>query len=78
MKDKSMKCRLCGVTIMNPGNGQKYCKDCSHWLNTTGRPSHQKKKESTKKTGPSLSEIMHEATKEGLQYVEYCKKHGLY
>lgn len=26
----------------------------------------------------TLSEIMREADKEGLQYASYCKKHGLY
>ena len=77
MKDKSIKCALCGVTVYNPANGQKFCKDCAHWRNTTGRPNHQKKPTDTKRKGPSLTEIMHEATKEGLQYAAYCKKHGL-
>lgn len=36
---------------------------------------NQKKKEKYK--GPSLQEIMKAATAEGLQYAEYCKKHGL-
>lgn len=31
-----------------------------------------------KYTGPTLQEIMREAAKEGLQYAEYCKKHGLH
>lgn len=37
-----------------------------------------KPKEKKKYEGPSLQEIMHEATKEGLQYAAYCKKHGLH
>lgn len=37
-----------------------------------------KPKAKKKYEGPSLQEIMHEATKEGLQYVAYCKKHGLH
>lgn len=37
-----------------------------------------KPKVKKKYEGPSLQEIMHEATKEGLQYVAYCKKHGLH
>ncbi len=33
-----------------------------------------KPKAKKKYEGPSLQEIMHEATKEGLQYAAYCKK----
>lgn len=42
------------------------------WRNSTGRSTEEKPKKLT------LSEIMREADKEGLQYASYCKKHGLY
>ena len=45
-------------------------------VETPYRVTCQRRKKSLKKL--TLSEIMREADKEGLQYASYCKKHGLY
>lgn len=75
-----INCRLCGKYVPKPANGQIYCEECGKMLRKDKHhefyEARRQKKSKTSK--PSLSEIMHEATKEGLQYVEYCKKHGLY
>lgn len=70
---KVYRCVICSAPIMDEAPNKKYCPDCAAWIEKS-----RKAKKNIEKNGPSLSEIMHEATKEGLQYVEYCKKHGLY
>ena len=58
-------CIKCGVMMHNVPRERAYCDEC--------------RKEAT--PGPkklTLTEIMREADKEGLQYASYCKKHGLY
>ncbi len=77
---ESITCSMCGKFVRNPANGQIYCKKCAEWVNKNNRDAINAKRKSKKKENkkPSLSEIMHEATKEGLQYAAYCRKHGLY
>lgn len=75
-----INCRLCGKCIPKPANGQIYCEECRKNLyKEKQRNFYEARKQKKQKSNkPSLSDIMHEATKEGLQYVAYCKKHGLY
>ena len=75
-----INCRLCGKYVSNPANGQVYCKECRDWIyKNKHKDFYEKSKtQQPKKNKPSLSDIMHEATKEGLQYAAYCKKHGLH
>lgn len=75
-----INCHLCGKCIPKPANGQIYCEECRKNLyKEKQRNFYEARKQKKQKSNkPSLSDIMHEATKEGLQYVVYCKKHGLY
>ena len=75
-----INCHLCGKCIPKPANGQIYCEECRKNLyKEKQRNFYEARKQKKQKSNtPSLSDIMHEATKEGLQYVAYCKKHGLY
>lgn len=83
-------CAYCGKPIENAMGSRKYHLECAKLVS---REYDRKRKRTTNKTrsaikeeaeekrarkGPSLSEIMCEANKEGLQYAEYCKKHNLY
>lgn len=75
-----INCHLCGKCIPKPANGQIYCEECRKNLYKEKQRNfyEARKQKKQKNNKPSLSDIMHEATKEGLQYVAYCKKHGLY
>lgn len=75
-----INCHLCRKCIPKPANGQIYCEECRKNLyKEKQRNFYEARKQKKQKSNkPSLSDIMHEATKEGLQYVAYCKKHGLY
>lgn len=75
-----INCHLCGKCIPKPANGQIYCEECRKNLyKEKQRNFYEARKQKKQKSNkPSLSDIMHEATKEGLQYVAYCKKHELY
>lgn len=75
-----INCHLCGKCIPKPANGQIYCEECRKNLyKEKQRNFYEARKQKKQKSNkPSLSDIMHEATKEGLQYVAYCKKYGLY
>lgn len=75
-----INCHLCGKCIPKPANGQIYCEECRKNLyKEKQRNFYEARKQKKQKSNkPSLSDIMHEATKEGLQYVAYCKKHVLY
>ena len=78
-----INCRLCGKYIPEPARAQIYCEKCGKWINKNNHRTYREanvtpKDQKPKNNKPSLSDIMHEATKEGLQYVAYCKKHGLY
>lgn len=68
-------CARCGEIMHNVYEGRKYCEFCRHGyveLAPTQQLHHPPY------VGPTLREIMIEANKEGLQYAEYCKKHGLH
>lgn len=75
-----INCHLCGKCIPKPANGQIYCEECRKNLYKEKQRNfyEARKRKKQKSNKPSLSDIMHEATKEGLQYVAYCKKHRLY
>ena len=65
-------CKKCGAMMHQVPSKRLYCDKCR---DTVPR-NMSKTEEKTKKL--TLSEIMREANKEGLQYASYCKKHGLY
>lgn len=69
------RCAKCGAVMHNVSVARKYCDFCrfGYATNDPVLPLVH-----PKYTGPTLQEIMREATKEGLQYAEYCKKHGLH
>ncbi len=69
------RCAKCGAVMRNVSVARKYCDFCrfGYATNDPVLPLVH-----PKYTGPTLQEIMREATKEGLQYAEYCKKHGLH
>lgn len=84
-------CKVCGKLIHNPVPNQRYCSDkCRQdwkeaqkeelkWRSHNEYLRAKRKKEQAKKPKvKSLSDIMREATAEGLQYGEYCLKHNLY
>ena len=65
------RCAKCGAVMHDVSVARKYCDFCrfGYATNDPVLPlAHPKY------TGPTLQEIMREATKEGLQYAEYCKK----
>lgn len=68
------RCAKCGAMMYNVSVARKYCDFCRFGYATNDPVLPL---EHPKYTGPTLQEIMREATKEGLQYAEYCKKHGL-
>lgn len=65
------RCAKCGAMMYNVSASRKYCDFCRFGYATNDSPLPL---EHPKYTGPTLQEIMREATKEGLQYAEYCKK----
>lgn len=65
------RCAKCGAVMHNVSVARKYCDFCRFGYATNDSPLPL---EHPKYTGPTLQEIMREATKEGLQYAEYCKK----
>lgn len=83
-------CKCCGKMMYQVPANRQYCIDCSdeRRKKRDRTRSHNRMTVLTKpkpiESKPdmnhvmSLSEIMHEATKEGLQYVEYCRKHDMY
>lgn len=48
------------------------------WKAALARQKKRDEVAARKKKAGALSDIMKAATKEGLQYGEYCLKHGLY
>lgn len=66
-------CNRCGVMLYNVSPDRCYCDACREELRM-----HPPKKEPDRTRKMTLTEIMREADKEGLQYASYCKKHGLY
>lgn len=92
-RSEPVYCKHCGKLIENAVGNRKYCPECAKIVaaeqqrrNKLSRREGYKYRgelrkeveEKRARKGPSLSEIMHEANKEGLQYAEYCKKHNLY
>lgn len=74
-KKVNKPCAKCGQMMYNVNESRNFCKFCLYGYQTITlekRPNHPPY------VGPTLREIMIEANKEGLQYVEYCKKHGLH
>lgn len=65
-------CKKCGVMMYQVPSKRLYCDNCRDTIpRNTAKAEEQPKK-------LTLSEIMREEDKEGLQYASYCKKHGLY
>lgn len=62
------RCAKCGAVMHNVSVARKYCDFCrfGYATNDPVLPLVH-----PKYTGPTLQEIMREATKEGLQYAEY-------
>lgn len=75
VEEGTKRCAKCGAVMHNVSVARKYCDFCrfGYATNDPVLPLVH-----PKYTGPTLQEIMREATKEGLQYAEYCKKHGLH
>lgn len=65
-------CKKCGGMMYQVPSKRLYCDKCRDTVPRNMSKTEEKPKKLT------LSEIMHEADKEGLQYASYCKKHGLY
>lgn len=65
-------CKKCGVMMYQVLSKRLYCDKCRDTVPRNMSKMEEKPKKLT------LSEIMREADKEGLQYASYCKKHGLY
>lgn len=55
--------------MYNVGTARKRCDACRYGYTYRKKP---------KSKGSALTDIMREAKKEGLQYGQYCIKHGLY
>ena len=62
-------CESCGAIMYNVGPARKRCDACRYGYTYRKKP---------KSKGSTLRDIMREAAKEGLQYGQYCIKHGLY
>lgn len=65
-------CKKCGGMMHQVPSKRLYCDKCRDTVPRNMSTTEEKLKKLT------LSEIMREADKEGLQYASYCKKHGLY
>lgn len=65
-------CKKCGAMMYQVPSKRLYCDKCRDTVPRNMPKTEEKAKKLT------LSEIMREADKEGLQYASYCKKHGLY
>ena len=65
-------CKKCGGMMYQVPSKRLYCNKCRNTVPRNMSTTEEKPKKLT------LSEIMREADKEGLQYASYCKKHGLY
>lgn len=69
------RCAKCGRMMHDVSRARRYCDVCRYGFMDL-EPAQSLKH--PKYTGPSIREIMKEATKEGLQYAEYRKKHNLH
>ena len=65
-------CKKCGTMMYQVPSKRLYCDKCRDTVPRNMSKTEEKPKKLT------LSEIMREADKEGLQYASYCKKHRLY
>lgn len=65
-------CKKCGGMMYQVPSKRLYCDKCRGTVSRNMSKTEEKPKKLT------LSEIMRETDKEGLQYASYCKKHGLY
>lgn len=64
-------CKKCGAMMYQVPSKRLYCDKCRGTVPRNMSKTEEKPKKLT------LSEIMREADKEGLQYASYCKKHEL-
>ena len=82
-------CPICGKSFIKKVANQKYCSNDCRKENVRSKSEdykwkyqvkykQQRKEKKKKQRRVSLSDIMKQANKEGLQYGEYCLKHGLY
>lgn len=87
-------CEFCGKRYIKKSKNQKHCcPDCLKearrrvvsqnqeeykWKAALAKKKKKEEAAAKKKKVMALSEIMRAATKEGLQYGEYCLKHHLY
>lgn len=69
-------CQKCGRMMYGVSIARKYCSVCRCGYPCAAEDSPNPRRRTS--AGPTLTEIMREADKEGLQYASYCKKHGLY
>ena len=82
-------CPICGKSFIKKVANRKYCSNDCRKENVRSKSEdykwkyqvkykQQRKEKKKKQRRVSLSDIMKQANKEGLQYGEYCLKHGLY
>lgn len=82
-------CPICGKSFIKKVANQKYCSNDCRKENVRSKSEdykwkyqvkykQQRKEKKKKQRRVSLSDIMKQANKEGLQYGEYCLKYELY
>lgn len=82
-------CEYCGELIEHAMGNRKYHPECAKIvakrdkslryrdIYKTKSKIRKEREERLGRKGPSVEEVMKEADRQGIQYVEYCKMHNL-